>query len=126
MAITYDNISYSEIELVLRSIISKEFSNVYIGSTFKMVGNECIRIELINSTLILQTGALEQREYGLSVRYYHKADLSQELIKKTVNTSITFGKNKNTSIYNNLKPNRKRQSWEIYEVEKGIYDFWKN
>ena len=88
MAITYDNISYSEIELVLRSIISKEFSNVYIGSTFKMVGNECIRIELINSTLLLQTGALEQREYGLSVRYYHKADLNQELINKAVKGKI--------------------------------------
>ena len=53
-----------------------------------MLGNECIRIELINSTLLLQTGSLEQREYGLSVRYYHKADLSPELINKAVKGKI--------------------------------------
>ena len=88
MAITYDKIAYSEIELGLRSIISTEFNNVYIANTFKMLGTECIRIELINSTLLLQTGALEQREYALSVRYYHKADISQELINKAVKGKI--------------------------------------
>ena len=88
MAITYDKIAYDEVELGLRSILSKEFSNVYIGNTFKMVGTECIRIELINSTLLLQTGALEQREYALSVRYYHKADISQELINKALKGKI--------------------------------------
>ena len=53
-----------------------------------MLGNECIRIELINSTLLLQTGALEQREYALNVRYYHKADTSQELTNKAVKGKI--------------------------------------
>ena len=88
MAITYDKIAYDEIELGLRSIISKEFQNVYIGSEFKMLGTECIRIELINSTLLLHTGSLEQREYALIVRYYHKADISQELINKSVKGKI--------------------------------------
>ena len=69
MAITYDKIAYDEVELGLRSVISKEFQNVYIGSEFKMLGSECIRIELINSTLLLQTGSLEQREYALIVSY---------------------------------------------------------
>ena len=36
-----------------------------------------------------------------------------------------------TGLYNmwlwaQTQPNRQRKSWEIYEVEKGIYDFWKN
>ena len=88
MAITYDKIAYDEVELGLRSVISKEFQNVYIGSEFKMLGSECIRIELINSTLLLQTGSLEQREYALIVRYYHKADVSQELINKSVKGKI--------------------------------------
>ena len=88
MAITYDKIAYDEIELGMRSIISKEFQNVYIGNEFKMLGTECIRIDLINSTLLLQTGALEQREYALIIRYYHKADTSQELINKSVKGKI--------------------------------------
>ena len=88
MAITYDKISYNEVELGLRSIISKEFQNVYIGSEFKMLGSECVRIELLNSTLLMQTGALEQREYALIVRYYHKADISQEIINKSVKGKI--------------------------------------
>ena len=88
MAVTYDKIAYDEIELGLRSILSKEFQNVYIGNKFKMLGSECIRIELLNSTLLFQTGALEQREYALIVRYYHKADISQELINKSVKGKI--------------------------------------
>ena len=88
MAITYDKISYNEVELGLRSIISKEFQNVYIGSNFKMIGTECIKIELLTSTLLMQTGALEQREYALIVRYYFKADTSQELINKSVKGKI--------------------------------------
>ena len=88
MAVTYDKIAYDEIELGLRSIISKEFQNVYIGSNFKMIGTECIKIELLTSTLLMQTGALEQREYALIVRYYFKADTSQELINKSVKGKI--------------------------------------
>ena len=88
MAITYDKIAYDEVELGLRSIISKEFQNVYIGNEFKMMGTECIKIELLTSTLLMQTGSLEQREYALIVRYYFKADTSQELINKSVKGKI--------------------------------------
>ena len=69
MAITYDKIAYEEVELGLRSIISKEFSNVYIGNTFKMKGTECIKIDLISSTSIEQAPNYEQREYDLNIRY---------------------------------------------------------
>ena len=88
MAITYDKIAYNEVELGLRSIISKEFQNVYIGNEFKMLGTECIRIELLSSTSIEQATNYEQREYALNVRYYHKADTSQELINKAVKGKI--------------------------------------
>ena len=88
MAITYDNIAYNEVELGLKSILSKEFQNVYISNQFKMLGTECIKIDLINSTLLLQTGALEQREYALNLRYYFKADTSQELINKAIKGKI--------------------------------------
>ena len=88
MTVTYDKIAYNEVEHGLKKIIDDEFTNVYIGNEFKMLGTECIRIDLINSTLLLQTGALEQREYALIVRYYHKADTSQEIINKSVKGKI--------------------------------------
>ena len=88
MAITYDKIAYEEVELGLRAIISKEFSNVYIGNTFKMKGTECIKIDLISSTSIEQAPNYEQREYDLNIRYYFKADTSQELINKAVKGKI--------------------------------------
>ena len=88
MTVAYDNIAYNEIELALRTEISTEFPNVYIGSEFRMIGNECIKIDLISSTLLLQTGALEQREYALNIRYYFKADTKQELINKAVKGKI--------------------------------------
>ena len=88
MAVTYDKIAYNEIELGLRSVISTEFNNVYIGNTFKMKGTECIRIDLINSTSIEQATNYEQREYLINIRYYHKADTSQELKNKAVKGKI--------------------------------------
>ena len=88
MAVTYDKIAYDEGELGLRSIISTEFSNVYIGNTFTMKGNECIRIDLISSTSLEQATNYEQREYSINLRYYHKADTTQELINKAVKGKI--------------------------------------
>ena len=88
MAVTYDKIAYDEVELGMRSILSKEFSNVYIGNEFKMMGTECIKIDLISSTSIEQATNYEQREYALNLRYYHKADTSQELINKSVKGKI--------------------------------------
>ena len=88
MAVTYDKIAYDEIELGLRSVISKEFQNVYIGSEFKMLGSECIKIDLLSSTSIEQATNFETREYALNMRYYFKADTSQELINKAVKGKI--------------------------------------
>ena len=88
MAVTYDKIEYDEVEHGLKKVIDNEFNNVYIGNTFKMLGTECIKIELLTSTLLQQTGALEQREYALIVRYYHKADTSQEIINKAVKGKV--------------------------------------
>ena len=88
MPITYDKIAYDEIELGLRSVLSTEFQNVYIGNTFKMLGNECIKINLISSTSVEQATNFETREYALNLRYYFKADTSQELINKAVKGKI--------------------------------------
>ena len=88
MPITYDKIAYDEIELGLRSVLSTEFQNVYIGNTFKMLGNECIKINLISSTSVEQATNFETREYALNLRYYFKADTSQELINKSVKGKI--------------------------------------
>ena len=88
MAITYDKIAYDEVELGLRSILSTEFNNVYIGNTFKMIGSECIKINLISSTSVEQATNFETREYALNLRYYFKADTSQELVNKSVKGKI--------------------------------------
>ena len=88
MSIAYDKISYDEIELALRVTLSTEFSNVYIGTTFKMLGTECIKINLESSTSIEQATNYEQREYAVNIRYYFKADTSQELINKAVKGKI--------------------------------------
>ena len=88
MALTYDKIAYDEIELGLRKIINDEFKNVYIGNQFKMLGTECIKINLESSTLVLQTGALEEREYNVNLRYYHMADTNNEVINKSVKANV--------------------------------------
>ena len=82
MAVTYDKIAYDEIELGLRKIINDEFKNVYISNEFKMLGTECIRINLESSTTIQQTNAYEQRDYNVNLRYYHMADTNNEMINK--------------------------------------------
>ena len=88
MAVTYDKIAYDEIELGLRKIINDEFRNVYIGNVFKMLGNECIKINLESSSLVLQTASLEEREYSVNIRYYHMADTNNEMINKSVKANV--------------------------------------
>lgn len=88
MAVTYDKIAYNEIELGLRKIINDEFKNVYIANNFKMLGTECIKINLESSSLILQTASLEEREYLINIRYYHLADTNNEVINKSVKANV--------------------------------------
>ena len=88
MAVAYDKIAYDEIELALKSVLSTEFQNVYIANTFKMLGSECIKIDLISSTSVEQATNFETREYALNLRYYFKADTSQELINMAVKGKI--------------------------------------
>ena len=88
MAVTYDKIAYDQVELTLRSLLSTEFSNVYIGNTFKMKGSECIKIDLVSSSSIEQAINYEQRLYALALRYYFKSDTSQERVNKAVKGKI--------------------------------------
>ena len=88
MAVTYDKIAYDEIELGLRKVINDEFKNVYIANEFKMLGTECIKINLESSNLVLQTGSLEEREYLVNVRYYHMADTNNEIVNKSVKANV--------------------------------------
>ena len=88
MAVTYDKIAYDEIELGLRKVINDEFKNVYIANEFKMLGTECIKINLESSASIQQATNFEQRDYNVMIRYYHIADTSKELINKSVKANI--------------------------------------
>ena len=88
MAVTYDKIAYDEIELGLRKVINDEFKNVYIANEFKMLGNECIKINLESSTTIQQATNFEQRDYNINLRYYHMADTNSEIINKSVKANV--------------------------------------
>ena len=88
MAITYDKIAYDEIELGLRKVINDEFKNVYIANEFKMLGNECIKINLESSTSIQQSTNFEQRDYNVNLRYYHMADTKNEIVNKSVKANV--------------------------------------
>ena len=88
MAVTYNKIAYDEIELALRKIINDEFKNVYIGNEFKMLGNECIKINLESSTSIQQATNFEQRDYNINLRYYHMADTKNEIVNKSVKANV--------------------------------------
>ena len=88
MAVTYDKIAYDEIELALRKIINDEFKNVYIGNEFKMLGNECIKIDLVSSSSIEQNTSYEQRDYNVNLRYYHMADTNNEMVNKSVKANV--------------------------------------
>jgi|TARA_R110000824_G_scaffold351026_1_gene537909 hypothetical protein len=88
MAVTYDKIAYDQVELGIKSVLSSEFTNVYIGNTFTMKGTECIKVDLLSSSSIEQATNYEQRLYALSIRYYFKSDTSQERINKAVKGKI--------------------------------------
>ena len=88
MAVTYDKIAYDEIELGLRKIINDEFKYVYIANEFKMLGTECIKINLESSASIQQATNFEQRDYNVNLRYYHLADTNNEVINKSVKANV--------------------------------------
>mgnify|MGYP003144152322 CR=1 FL=1 len=88
MAVTYDKIAYDEIELGLRKVISDEFKNVYLGNKFKMLGTECIKINLESSSTIEQATNYEQRDYNVNLRYYHLADTNNEMVNKGVKANV--------------------------------------
>ena len=88
MPVTYQKISYPLIEKGLKSIIDDEFPNVYVAPRFKLVGNECIRINLTNSEDLMTTSSFEEREYQVMIRYYFQSDLTNELVNESIKAKI--------------------------------------
>ena len=88
MAISYDKISYNEIELGLKSKMAVEFPNVYISPKFVMRGTECIRINLETSTSEDIATNFEVRDYNIVIRYYIKANIEDERINNAVKGKI--------------------------------------
>ncbi|QDP52049.1 MAG: hypothetical protein Unbinned2514contig1001_39 [Prokaryotic dsDNA virus sp.] len=70
MAITSANISYEKIETELKKHIDDEFNNVYISPTFKMYGNECIRINTTSDSSQTIAHDFETRLFNVDIRYY--------------------------------------------------------
>ncbi len=84
MAVTYDKISYTLIEKGLRDWINNDFNNVFISKNFKMKGNECVRINLINSTNIFTLNSIEERQYNVEIRYYFNRSIMGDGIIENV------------------------------------------
>ena len=53
-----------------------------------MLGTECIRINLDTSSMLDFSNTFEEREYNVSIRYYHIADTSQERVNETIKANI--------------------------------------
>tara|TARA_R100000808_G_scaffold19771_1_gene42836 strand:+ start:2015 stop:2458 length:444 start_codon:yes stop_codon:yes gene_type:complete len=84
MAVTYDKISFPKIENGLKKIIDDEFQNVYVSPRFKMIGNECIRVDLQSSSDLQKTTTFEEREYAVMLRYYFKGDLTNPRVNEAI------------------------------------------
>ena len=88
MALTYDKIAYPLIENGLKKIIDNEFQNVYVSPIFRMMGNECIKINLESSDNIETSNAYEQRNYNVQIRYYFIGDLSVPYINESIKGKV--------------------------------------
>lgn len=120
MAVTYDKISYGEIEQGLKKIVNDEFRNVYISDKFKMMGTECIRINLDSSGLVDFTNNYEEREYNVNLRYYHLADTSQERINESVKANID--RLRKHLLDNRTSTNNKWTELKVENIEYNIQD----
>ena len=88
MAVTYNKVGFTLIEKGLRDWINNDFNNVFISKDFKMKGNECVRINLTNSTNMFTLGTFEQREYSVEVRYYFNRDIMGDGINENVKGKV--------------------------------------
>ena len=87
-SVSYEKISFNKIELGLKQVLRTIVHNTYISNKFKMVGNECVRINLLESNSIEQHTSWEEREYTVQLRYYTNAKMSDETINKNVKARI--------------------------------------
>ena len=88
MAVTFDKIAYPEIEEGLMKIIDNEFKNVYISHTFKMIGNECIRIHLESSSSQSLATNFEIRNYSVIIRYYLMGSIEDQRTNKAIKRNV--------------------------------------
>ena len=88
MAVTFDKIAYPDIEQGLLKIIDNEFRNVYISPTFKMLGNECIRIHLTASTSETLATNFEIRMYDVIIRYYLMGNIEDTRTNEAIKRNI--------------------------------------
>tara|TARA_R100000152_G_C6778485_1_gene209217 strand:- start:383 stop:814 length:432 start_codon:yes stop_codon:yes gene_type:complete len=119
MAVTYDKIAFTKIEKELRDSINNDFNNVYISHDFKMVGTECIRINLINSTNLETTNAYEQREYNVEIRYY----FNTKILGDSVNDAIKAKSDRLRKKLIDIQVNTPNWAYmDIEEIDYGVED----
>ena len=58
---------FNNIELSLSKLLQPSFNNVYCSPKYKNLGNESVRIQLLNSTLVENNVNFEIRDYEVEI-----------------------------------------------------------
>ena len=61
---------------------------MYVSPIFRMMGNECIKINLESSDNIETSNAYEQSNYNVQIRYYFIGDLSVPYINESIKGKV--------------------------------------
>ena len=119
MAVTYDKIAYPLIENGLKKLIDDEFQNVYISPVFTMIGNECIRINLVGSDNIETHHNYERRSYQVNIRCYFNGDMSSPNVNESVKGKIDRLKK---HLIDNQNKNTASATWVELTINSIDYD----
>lgn len=104
--------------------VKKEASKQIIN----LGGNKFYTINEANRILrdVIGSGKKQHKEARHEVKdAYPTWSKSEELLNFKFETDLSFGLMKMWE-WAQKQPNKSRKFWESYEIEKGIYEFWKN
>lgn len=107
---------FNNIELSLSKLLQPSFNNVYCSPKYKNLGNESVRIQLLNSTLVENNVNFEIRDYEVEIRLYQNTLNEQNYIKKNI-------RNKHQALYNILaKADTYNEDWLLVNINNVEFD----
>tara|TARA_Y100001973_G_C5209214_1_gene344252 strand:- start:35467 stop:35916 length:450 start_codon:yes stop_codon:yes gene_type:complete len=87
-SVSYESSAYDKIEFGLMQKLVDTRKNVYVSPKFKMMGNECVRIDLESCIYEEQHHHFTVKHYGVCVYYYTDADMTNQNTNKEVKQRI--------------------------------------